>query len=443
MENSAKNRKIIPPGACLVVMVAPSGAGKTTFCEKHFEAREVISTDAIREWFTGGIEDQSMNTEVFQEFHRRIEVKLAAGQRVVADATHVRNADRRRVAEIGAMMGVPVYYVVINRSVESKLQTGGWRTECFNSKGVGLIERMEQTFLSNEKEILSGDNKLAKVIDTRVDDFEVVTPLPRDPFAVSPHLLSRGFTHVRFIGDVHGNLKGFEKALDAPESTFIFSMGDILDYGVDTLKTTEMMYDIAMSGRGIMIRGNHERKIFNFVTQERKDGFRGRLSSGNEITANQLKALGNKRRRNWEDKFLGLMRMSPDVIQFGKRWMFAHGAVHEKMWNNLPRQWFAKNSKLEAYAMFGETTGKFVDGFPERLYDWVDVLGPGQIAMVGHAVLSTEAPVEMNGKNGGKAIFLDTGSSKEIDGNFGHLSWVDLPLDEKKGLLPEFVYGRE
>jgi hypothetical protein len=302
---------------------------------------------------------------------------------------------------------------------------------------------MEQTFLSNEKEILSGDNKLAKVIDTRVDDFEVVTPLPRDPFAVSPHLLSRGFTHVRFIGDVHGNLKGFEKALDAPESTFIFSMGDILDYGVDTLKTTEMMYDIAMSGRGIMIRGNHERKIFNFVTQERKDGFRGRLSSGNEITANQLKALGNKRRRNWEDKFLGLMRMSPDVIQFGKRWMFAHGAVHEKMWNNLPRQWFAKNSKLEAYAMFGETTGKFVDGFPERLYDWVDVLGPGQIAMVGHAVLSTEAPVEMNGKNGGKAIFLDTGSSKEIDGNFGHLSWVDLPLDEKKGLLPEFVYGRE
>ncbi len=437
------NTKLIPPGACLVVMVAPSGAGKTIFCQKHFEAREVISTDDLRVWFTGGLEDQSMNTEVFREFHRRIEAKLAAGQRVVADATHIKNADRRRTAEIGVMMGVPVYYVVINRSVESKMQTGGWRTDCFNAKGVGLIERMEQTFVSNEKVILSGDNKLAKVIDTRVDNFEVVKPLPRDPFVLPVHLLDRGFTHVRFIGDVHGNLKGFEKALDAPESTFIFSMGDILDYGVDTLKTTEMMYDIAMSGRGIMIRGNHERKIFNFVIQERKDGFRGRLSAGNEMTTNQLKALGTKRRRNWEDKFLGLMRMSPDIIQFGNRWMFAHGAVHEKMWNNLPRQWFAKNSKLEAYAMFGETTGKFVNGFPERLYDWVDVLAPGQIAMVGHAVLSTEAPVEMNGKNGGKAVFLDTGSSKEIDGNFGHLSWVDLPLDEKKGLLPDFVYGRE
>ena len=97
--------------------------------------------------------------------------------------------------------------------------------------------------------------------------------------------------------------------------------------------------------------------------------------------------------------------------------------------------------------MYGETSGKFIGGYPERLYNWVETVPSRYTAVVGHAVLSTDGPVTKQGQ-GGKAIFLDTGSSKEIsDYNEGtsvkgHLSWMDLELDAHANV--KFVsFGRE
>ena len=101
--------KIIPAGPSLVVLIGPSGAGKSYFAGMHFREREIVSTDALREEATGDLMRQDKNDEVFEEFHRRIAVKIQRfGQRVVADATNIRNRDRREVAEIGQMLNVPV-----------------------------------------------------------------------------------------------------------------------------------------------------------------------------------------------------------------------------------------------------------------------------------------------------------------------------------------------
>ena len=98
--------------------------------------------------------------------------------------------------------------------------------------------------------------------------------------------------------------------------------------------------------------------------------------------------------------------------------------------------------------MYGETSGVFKNGYPERLYNWVDRIPPRHRVVVGHAVLSVDAPVEKKGDEGGSAIFLDTGSSKDItfdNGNIepqrGHLSWLDFTIDSRGLLMKE--YGRE
>jgi protein phosphatase len=447
MENT--NMKIIPTGASLVVLVGPSGAGKGTFTERHFEAREVVSTDALRVELTGDMARQDKNDEVYTEFYRRIAAKIAVGQRVVADATHLRDKDRRATAEIGIMMDVPVTYVVINRSVESKLQTGGWRLNVHMKGGLGLIETHEQTFVANEKKILAGDSfpkGRVLVVDTRVDEFRVANAIPRHHDLVMPWLELNGYNEVRVVADVHGNLDGFEKAIDVPDSTFLLFLGDLVDYDARGIDVVRRLVAMMRNGRATSIRGNHEKKIFNWIMGERGDGFRGTVSHGNDSTVNVVKAMSGAERAKWEQDFISMVEMSPDWIQIG-RWLFTHGAAHHTMWDNeLFRS--PKNSKMESFSMYGETSGKFNNGYPERLYNWVDKIPPRNRVVVGHAVLSVDDPVRMQ-RAGGVAIFLDTGSSKDItfdNGNMeptrGHLSWLDFTLDRGHGLLMK-EYGRE
>ena len=263
--------KIIPAGASVVVMIGPSGAGKSTFIERHFPAREVVSSDGIRIEMTGDVRRQDKNDLVFEELRRRVIAKLEVGQRVVIDATHLRDKDRRNSAELGLMMDVPVTYVVVNRSVEAKLQTGGWRLNVRMKGGIGLIESHEQTFAANEKKILDADGfgKKVQVVDTRVDQFQVVRELPRDASIVTRWLRDRGFTDLRVVGDVHGNLEGFERAIDVPDSTFLLFLGDIVDYDARGVEIAERVAQMVRTGRAAMVRGNHEKKIAAWVIGER------------------------------------------------------------------------------------------------------------------------------------------------------------------------------
>lgn len=430
--------KIIPHGKSLIVLVGPSGAGKSHFSKEHFSPWEIVSTDEIRREICGGdLIRQDKNELVFEEFEHRINLRLRANQRVVADATHIRNRDRRRTAEIGRLMNVPVVYVVINRDGVIKHKHGGWRTEIVN-QGKTLIDRHEETFVANEAEILNGDRGLAtEVVDTRVDEFMVASPLPRDPHAILPFLLDRGFEFVRLIGDVHGNLPGMTQALAGVDDrgvTFPIFLGDVVDYGVDTLACADMAWSLVSRGEAAMIRGNHERKIARFVETERAAGWQGIATHGNNVTINQLKAMNPSDRVAWEERFLGLVEASPDWIQIGDRLILTHGAVHPRMWNN-PLFRAPRASSLESHALYGQTTGEKDEktGFPVRKYDWVEELPFGSIAVVGHAVRSVESPFLQRGEAGGTAVFLDTGSSKVIEEQGpGHLSWMNMAIRETK-----------
>ena len=240
-------------------------------------------------------------------------------------------------------------------------------------------------------------------------------------------MLRNGFDTLRVIGDVHGNLDGLQQAIQVPHSTFLLFLGDLIDYDPRGIEVVDIVYDLMMDGRAMSLQGNHEMKIANYVRRERtEDGFQGKLTHGNQHTADALAAMNPQRRQEWEDKFLDLVSKSPDWVEIGRH-MFTHGAVHPEMWGNQEMRGPKKKgkSKVSAYAMFGQTSGKFVDGYPERLYTWVDDLPHQHSAVVGHDIRSREAPMAVHGKGGGNALFLDTGSSKE-----GFLSWADYRITD-------------
>ena len=442
--------KTIPTGRSLVLLVGPSGGGKSTFAQEHFQPWEVVSSDAIRlELSKGDIYRMDKIEATLNELHARIRWKLENNQRVVVDATHVRNKDRRYVARIGQEMNAPVIYVVINRDGAIKHKQAGWRANVIEG-GKTLIDRMEETFVANEESILSGDSGMAKlVVDTRVDKFHVAQELPRDPDAILPFLLDQGFEYVRVIGDVHGNMDGMKQALRGVDDrgvTFFLFLGDVVDYGKDTLETANLAYHLVSQGQAAMVRGNHERKIARWISNP--DTWKGSATHGNNVTMNQLKAMRQKARFRWRDRFLSLVELCPDWIQIGNV-MFTHAAVHRKAWNN-PIFRAPHESSMEVYSMFGQITGeKDERGYPVRLYDWVDDLPMGSTAVVGHAVLSVDEPVEKRGKGGGRAIMLDTGSSKnmeEFDDRRGHLSWLDFDILEPRKAKPKLMprrFGRE
>lgn len=66
----------------------------------------------------------------------------------------------------------------------------------------------------------------------------------------------------------------------------------------------------------------------------------------------------------------------------------------------------------------GETNGEvYDDGYPVRLYNWIDEVPMGKTVIVGHDKMpiyniNITAPMIVTNKNGGRTVFMDTGCGK-------------------------------
>lgn len=90
-----------------MVMGLP-GSGKSTFVNEVVTADSltsvVVSSDSLREELFGDVNDQTHNTEVFEEMHRRTIVALKEGKDVFYDATNL--SGKRRKAFLNSLNGL-------------------------------------------------------------------------------------------------------------------------------------------------------------------------------------------------------------------------------------------------------------------------------------------------------------------------------------------------
>lgn len=247
------------------------------------------------------------------------------------------------------------------------------------------------------------------------------------------------FKGFKVVGDVHGDFTAFNAAVMSARANnlFVVSLGDLTDRGPNSPAVMELMMDLVDSGAGGMVVGNHDDKLWRFL-----NGNNVKVAHGLQTTVAQLalhpdgKAIG--------DRFHKMLPSVPVHATMGK-FTFVHGAFHPVML--LSDVLFAdRKAKVPGRGMvysrsiYGQTDGfhdtfwrrfefstrfsfgfKFhPKGFPVRLHDWVDDVPAGHTVFVGHEVVGDQV-VTATTKNGGDAVFVDTGAGKG-----GHLSTVDV-----------------
>lgn len=138
----------------LTLMVGPSGAGKTSYLE-GFEPQMIVSSDGLRACYALDFRDQSVTKKAYNAMEQLVELRMRLGLPTVVDATNIRDADRKTIARL-TPAGHRCAYVVLNRSVEEKNATAGWRAPV-KVRDESLIDYHERIFRSNEKAIRRGD----------------------------------------------------------------------------------------------------------------------------------------------------------------------------------------------------------------------------------------------------------------------------------------------
>lgn len=220
---------------------------------------------------------------------------------------------------------------------------------------------------------------------------------------------------VRVVGDVHGDARAFAIAVDTDR--FVIQLGDIVDYGPDSAEAMHIALRMVESGRGVFLLGNHDHKL--------RRALAGRdVRIGPELAAT-LRQLDPDLRQRAASAIDHAPVWLHQAVADGSFRLFVHGAFHTDMLRadppSLPE---GRVHGVLARALYGQTTGRLQpDGYPERVLHWVDHIPADLTVYVGHDRRSADGrPYIRSGRDGGTAVFLDTGAGKG-----GHLSWIDLP----------------
>lgn len=162
-------RNYVPEDSfALTLMVGPSGAGKSTALAKRASDMRgvVLSTDETRARMCGDFRDQSQNGRVFAHIYAQAAAYIERGVPVVIDATHLKREERMNAIAC-APENARIRYVVVDRPLEEKLLTGGWRLGVVID-GETLVECHHRLFRSALPDILNGDGlDRVEVVDLR------------------------------------------------------------------------------------------------------------------------------------------------------------------------------------------------------------------------------------------------------------------------------------
>src|SRR5262245_45728894 len=102
------------PKLSLVVLVGPSGSGKSMFARRYFRPTEILSSDACRGMVSDDENDQTVTNEAFEVLHFVAAKRLALGRLTVIDATDVQPEARKPLVELARRYHVLPVAIVLD-----------------------------------------------------------------------------------------------------------------------------------------------------------------------------------------------------------------------------------------------------------------------------------------------------------------------------------------
>ena len=102
------------PDPCLVVLVGPTAAGKSTWAQRWFPPSAVVSSDSLRAAVGFGERDQRASRDAFEVLELIVGRRLGRGLVTVIDSTGLEAGRRAEWLSLAARAGVPAYAVLFD-----------------------------------------------------------------------------------------------------------------------------------------------------------------------------------------------------------------------------------------------------------------------------------------------------------------------------------------
>ena len=357
------------PEFCLICLVGPTGAGKSTFARQYFLPTEVLSSDACRGLVCDDENSLEATSDAFELVHAIASKRLANRRLTVIDATSVKREDRKPLValakEYHALSVAFVFnmpeglcharnqdrpdrnfgrHVLRNQARQLRKSLRGLRKEGF---------RYVYVFTSPE-EVAEAEIERQRLWTDRRDE--------QGPFDI--------------IGDVHGCFDELRELLEKldyevslekvddrreryqathPDGRRVVFVGDLVDRGPRTPEVLRLAMDMVESGAAVCIPGNHEVKLLRKLR-----GKNVKLTHGLAETMAQLESEPPEFLERIAEFIDGLI--SHYVFDDGKL-VVAHAGMKEDMQGRSSRQ-------VREFSLYGETTGETDEfGLPVR-YNW-------------------------------------------------------------------------
>ena len=396
--------KISIPELSLVVLIGPSGSGKSSFGRKLFLPTEVVSSDACRGLVSDNENDQAATNDAFDLLHMIVRKRLGRGRLTVIDATNVQPEARKSLVELAREYHVLPVAIVFDLPEKLCQERNVSRPD--RQFGPHVIrnqaQQMRRSLRGLERE---GFRYVFKLSSS--EEVDAVT-IERQPL-----WNNRRDVHGPFdiVGDVHGCLDelldlmatlGYEvvrrgaPSIDRQDAAFsvvppdgrkLVFVGDLVDRGPATPDVLRLAMTMVDAGQAFCVPGNHDIKLVKALK-----GRDVQLTHGLAESLQQLEKEPAEFRAQ-ALKFLDDL-VSHYVFDDGKL-VVAHAGMKESMQGR-------GSAKVRDFALYGETTGETDDfDLPVR-YNWSADYRGKALVVYGHTPVPQ--PLWLNG-----TVNIDTG----------------------------------
>ena len=388
--------KISIPELSLILLVGPSGSGKSSFGRKHFLPTEVVSSDFCRALVSDNENDQAATGDAFDLLHEIVRKRLARGHLTVVDATNVQPEARKSLIALAKEFHLFAEAIVFDLSERVCQDRNVLRPD--RQFGPHVIRNQSQQL---RRSLRGLEREGIRHV------FKLSSPEEVDAVTIERHPLwnNKKTEHGPFdiIGDVHGcfdelvelmaqlgytvnQTDGVYSVTSSGERKVVF-VGDLVDRGPETVQVLRLVSSMVQSGQAFCVPGNHDMKLVRAL--------RGRDVKRTHGLAETMEQLGNESNefRVEVAKFLDSL-VSHYVFDDGKL-VVAHAGLKESMHGR-------GSGAVREFALFGETTGETDEfGLPVR-YNWAADYRGKALVVYGHTPVPE--PLFLN-----NTVNIDTG----------------------------------
>lgn len=371
------------PELALVVLIGPSGSGKSSFARKHFRPTEVLSSDYCRGLVSDDENALAATRDAFEVLHFIAAKRLKAGRLTVVDATNVQPEARKPLVALAREYHCLPVAIVLN--LPERICQDRNKNRPDRNFGPHVI-RHQSDQLRRSLRYLEREGFRHTFILNSPEDVDAFT------FERQKLWNNLREEHGPFdiIGDVHGCLGELRELLDAlgyaarevadsnvgrryqttaPTGRKAILLGDLVDRGPETAAVLRLAMDMVADGTALCVPGNHDMKLM-----KKLKGRDVQVAHGLKESLEQL----DRETLEFRQEVVTILDdlVSHYVLDDGKL-VVAHAGMKESMQGR-------GSGKVRDFAQYGETTGETDEyGLPVR-WNWAAEYRGQAMVVYGH-----------------------------------------------------------